>query len=88
VPELKGKYLFGDMVNGRLFYIETANLRAGMNTSLKEWQISLNGSRTSFRALCDDARLSLRFGIDQHHELYLSTMPDGKIYKIVSAKKL
>ncbi|MEO5600195.1 MAG: PQQ-dependent sugar dehydrogenase [Cyclobacteriaceae bacterium] len=88
VPELAGKYLFGDMVNGRLFYIEMANLQPGVQTQMKEWQISLNGKRTSFKALCEDERLSLRFGKDQKGEIYLSTMPDGKIYRIVSARHL
>ena len=86
VPQLAEKYLFGDMVNGRLFYVDMADLKSGRQSLIKEWQISINGTRTSFKALCEDDRLSLRFGRDYLGEIYLSTMPDGKIYKLVSAE--
>lgn len=85
IPALKGKYLFGDMVNGRLFYINTDDIREGARTPMKELRISLNGKLTSFKELCDDARLSVRFGRDHDGEIYLSTMPDGKVYKVVNA---
>ena len=86
VPELKGKYLFGDMVNGRLFYVNVDDLKHGEPTQIKEFQISLNGKNTSFKALCDEERLSMRFGRDHEGEIYISTMPDGKIYKLVGVK--
>ena len=83
IPALKGKYLFGDMVNGRLFYVEEADIKPDVPATMKEWRISLNGRITSFKELCDDVRLSMRFGRDHLGEIYLSTMPDGKIYKLV-----
>ena len=83
IPELKGKYLFGDMVNGRLFYVEVKDLEPNQPAPMKEWRISLNGKITSFKELCDDARLSMRFGRDHLGEIYLSTMPDGKVYRLV-----
>lgn len=86
IPQLVGKYLFGDMVNGRLFYVDVADLKPGRQTPIKEWQIAINGTRTSFKRLCEDERLSMRFGIDFQGEIYLSTMPDGKLYKLISAK--
>jgi glucose/arabinose dehydrogenase len=83
VPELKGKYLFGDMVNGRLFYIEEKDIQRDVRAPMKEWRVSLNGKTTSFKELCDDERLSMRFGKDHEGEIYISTMPDGKVYKLV-----
>jgi glucose/arabinose dehydrogenase/mono/diheme cytochrome c family protein len=83
VPELKGKYLFGDMVNGRLFYIEEKDIQPDVRAPMKEWRVSLNGKTTSFKELCDDERLSMRFGRDHEGEIYISTMPDGKVYKLV-----
>lgn len=83
IPELKGKYLFGDMVNGRLFYVEEADIKPGIPAPMREWYISLNGKKTSFKELCDEERLSMRFGRDHEGEIYISTMPDGKIYKLV-----
>lgn len=85
IPALEGKYLFGDMVNGRLFYVNTDDIRENTPAPMKEFRISLNGKLTSFKELCNDARLSMRFGRDHEGEIYLSTMPDGKVYKIVSA---
>ena len=87
IPELKGKYLFGDMVNGRLFYVDVAALQPGKQVPINEFQVSLNGKRTSFRTLCDDERLSMRFGRDHLGEIYISTMPDGKVYKITGAQR-
>lgn len=88
IPQLTGKYLFGDMVNGRLFYLDVADLKPGMLTPIKEWQVSMNGTPTTFKKLCQDERLSLRFGQDHLGEIYLSTMPDGKVYKLVPSGNL
>jgi glucose/arabinose dehydrogenase/mono/diheme cytochrome c family protein len=83
IPQLKGKYLFGDMVNGRLFYVNVDDIKEGEKSAMKEFHISLDGKRTSFKELCDDERLSMRFGRDAEGEIYISTMPDGKVYKLV-----
>lgn len=85
IPELKGKYIFGDMVNGRLFYVNVEDVKPGAKAPVKEFQISFNGKRTTLKDLCDDERLSMRFGRDVNGEIYISTMPDGKVYKLVSA---
>lgn len=86
VPALEGKYLFGDMVNGRLFYVNVADIRERERAPMREFRVSLNGKITSFKELCNDERLSMRFGRDHEGEIYLSTMPDGKIYKLVGAR--
>ena len=86
IEELKGKYLFGDMVNGRLFYVNVEDIRPGEQTQMREFKITLNGKATSFKNLCNEERLSMRFGRDDSGEIYISTMPDGKIYKLVTAK--
>ncbi|HEU5146042.1 MAG TPA: PQQ-dependent sugar dehydrogenase [Chryseosolibacter sp.] len=87
IPELKGKYIFGDMVNGRLFYVNVDDVKPGAKAPMKEFQISLNGKRTTFKALCNDERLSMRFGRDADGEIYISTMPDGMVYKLVKAQQ-
>ena len=86
IADLKGKYLFGDMVNGRLFYVNVDDIKAGEKAPMKEFKISINGKTTSFKELCNDERLSVRFGRDHEGEIYLSTMPDGKVYKLVTRK--
>ncbi len=87
IPALKGKYLFGDMVNGRLFYVNAADIQEGEKAPMKEFRISLDGKITSFKELCQGSeRLSMRFGRDHEGEIYLSTMPDGVVYKVIAAK--
>jgi len=80
--ELRGKYLFGDVVNGRLFYIETANLEAGKQSTIYEWQISLAGKRKTLRELCGADKVDVRFGKDDKGRFYILTKPDGKIYRL------
>ncbi len=83
IPELNGKYVFGDMVNGRLFYVDVDDIHPGKPARMREFQVALDGKRTSFKELCNDERLSMRFGRDYQGEIYISTMPDGKVYKLV-----
>lgn len=85
IPQLQGKYIFGDMVNGRLFYVNVSDIQPGRPAPMSEFRVSLNGKMTSFKSLCDDERLSMRFGRDHLGEIYISTMPDGKIYKVTNA---
>ncbi len=89
IPELKGKFLFGDIVKGRLFYIEMKDVKLGTLAPIKEFQISLNGEITTLFKLCDadknGDKVDERFHQDRNGELYLTTKPDGMIYKIVSA---
>jgi hypothetical protein len=84
VAQLKGKYIFGDMVNGRLFYINVDDILPGKPAPMKEFRVALNGKVTSFKDLCDDTRLSMRFGRDDDGEIYISTMPDGNVYQLVN----
>lgn len=83
IPALTGKYIFGDMTKGRLFYVDIADIKEGKQAPMREFRVSLNGKVTSFQDLCNGERLSLRFGRDHRGEIYLSTMPDGKLYKLV-----
>ena len=92
LPQLREKYVFSDIVTGRVFYIDTHDLRPGEPTEIKELGLSFDGQerdlidvvglgpdpteRTRLRA---DARL----GIDAAGELYLLTKRDGWIRKLV-----
>jgi mono/diheme cytochrome c family protein len=83
IPELKGKYVFGDIPSGRLFYVTLSDLKPGKLALVREWFVSINGKRISLRDLCEQNRVDLRFARDNQGELYISTKPDGKIYKLV-----
>ncbi len=88
IPELNGKYLFGDIASGRLFYVEMADIKSGSQATIKEWQISVGGVRKTLVELCKNNRVDMRFGRDAKGELYLVMKPDGKVYRLVRAAHL
>ncbi len=85
ISPLKGKYLFGDIPTGRLFYVNMADIKQGRQAPIKTWKISINGSQRTLAELCGSERVDLHFGRDAHGELYILTKADGKVYKLVSA---
>lgn len=85
IPELTGKYLFGDMNNGRLYYIDLADVRPDHITEIKEWHITLNGELITTAELCGSKRVDLRFGKDDKGDVYFFSKQDGKVYRLASA---
>ncbi len=85
LPQLVGKFVFGDIVKGRLFYVEMKDLKLGSQAPIKEWQVSLDGQIKTLSELCEAEKVDERFGRDSKGELYITTKPDGKIYRLVSA---
>jgi len=86
LPELYGKYIFGDIVTGRLFFVEEAELKFGALAPIHEIHLSLNGEATSMKSLLDGGRVDLRIGWDAEGEMYLLEKPNGRIYKAIKAK--
>ena len=84
VPQLAGKFLFGDISPGRLFYINIADIKLGKQATIREWDVSVNGTPTTLKELCGGERVALHFGRDSRGELYILTHT-GKVYKLVSA---
>lgn len=84
IQELKNKYIFGDIVNGRLFYV---NIDKPLTDSIiYEIIVMNNGKTTSLSEITQTSRLHLRIGYDHHSkELYIITKSDGRIRKIASA---
>lgn len=83
IPQLTGKYVFGDIGTGKLFYVKTGDLRLGKQATIKKWNISMDGVPTTLARLYGSPRVDLRFAKDKNGELYLLTKADGKIYKLV-----
>lgn len=83
VPALEGKCIFGDIVSGRLFYVDMKDIQLGRQAPIKEFRVSLNGEIKDLAEICGNMRVDLRFGRDADGELYLFTKPDGKVYRIV-----
>lgn len=82
IQSLKNKYVFGDIVNGRLFYVNiTPQLR---DSAIYELSILKNGLETNLREMSGIKRLHLRIGYDRFaKQLYVITKADGKIYRVV-----
>ena len=85
VPELKGKIIFGDIVRGRVFYVESDDLQIGRQSVIQEMNVSLNGMSTTMIELSGAQKVDMRFGRDHKGELYVMSKPDGKVYKVVKA---
>jgi glucose/arabinose dehydrogenase len=87
VKPLMGKYIFGDIVKGRLFYVEMKDLAIGKQAVIKELQLKLNGQKKTLTELTGEDKVDVRFGRDHTGEMYILTKPDGRVYKIVGAKQ-
>lgn len=85
IPQLKGKYLFGDIATGRLFYINIADIKLGKMAPVMEWKVSIKGISHTLKELCKNERADLHFGRDSKGELYILTKTDGKVYKLTGA---
>lgn len=87
LPALEGKYLFGDIVSGRVYFVEASDLERGegdadiRNVSLLD---SGNTERT-FDHFSGSPRADLRFSMDEKGEIYLLSKANGTIWAITSA---
>jgi glucose/arabinose dehydrogenase/cytochrome c2 len=84
VPSLKNKFIFGDIPSGRLFYINTADIRQGTQATVHEWRIAVNNIPKSLKQVCGCDRVDLRFGRDAGGELYILTKVNGMLYKMTN----
>jgi glucose/arabinose dehydrogenase len=92
IPELQGKYVFADMVRGRLFFIEVEGLSPGEPALIQELRVQFDGVEREFHdvssypnAYSPSNRSDLRMGIDSEGELYLLSKGDGRVRKLVPA---
>lgn len=85
IPQLQGKYIFGDVVNGRVFYVDANGLTVGRQAVIHELELERAGQLTTFRDLCGGARKTdLRIGEGLNGALFLYTKTDGRMYKVRS----
>jgi len=87
---LQGKYLFADLVEGRVFYTDTDEMVDGGSTEAQMHEVALydtDGTRKRMTDFVGDGRVDLRFGTDAEDNLYLLTKADGKIYKVVDTRR-
>ena len=87
VPQLQGKYIFGDIVRGRVFYVELKDVKEGSPAKIQEFSLALAGQPTTLKDQCKVDKVDLRIGRDAAGELYLMTKSDGVMYKVVKSGK-
>jgi hypothetical protein len=85
VPELAGRYVFGDIVNGRIFHLDADDLEHGRPTEIEELTLLRDGQPITLLDLVDAPRADLRFGQDESGEIYITTKQDGMIRTFESA---
>ena len=86
VPVLKGKYIFGDIPRGKVFYAEADEMKLGQQAPVYELSLEFEGQSTDLVSMVQNRRVDLRFGQDAAGELYLFTKANGTLYKVVDCK--
>ena len=87
VPLLKGKYVFGDIPRGKVFFAEVAEMELGQQVPVYQVKLEFNGQSTDLETMTESRRVDLRFGMDSAGELYLFTKSNGTLYRVVDAKE-
>ncbi|SFB41531.1 Concanavalin A-like lectin/glucanases superfamily protein [Amycolatopsis marina] len=88
LPLLRGKYIFGDLVDGRVLYTEVNQMKRGRESAtLHELQLfDTSGKRMRMTDFVGDGRVDLRFGMDAKGDLYLLAKANGKIWKVTGTR--
>jgi hypothetical protein len=90
LPLLWGKYLFGDDVNGRMFYTNAHEMRRGGKLAPVH-ELTLfdpSGKQVTMQELAGHPRVDLRLGRDARGQLYVLSKANGKIWKVTGARLL
>ena len=82
IPQLTGKYLFGDINNGRLFFVDSHQLTPGKQTTIQELALLIDGKITTLQTISGKVKPDVRFGTGARGELYVLTKSDGTIYRV------
>ncbi|MET0135531.1 MAG: PQQ-dependent sugar dehydrogenase, partial [Kibdelosporangium sp.] len=90
VPALFGKYIFGDGVDGRLFYTNTAEMRRGQGLA-KMYELLVTdrtGRPMTMQDMAGDRRTDIRFGTDSAGDLFVMAKANGKIWKVTGTRSM
>ncbi|GAB2808956.1 hypothetical protein GCM10027176_12160 [Actinoallomurus bryophytorum] len=88
LPELYGKYIFGDLVDGSVLYTNEREMRRGGPRApiYRLMVFDRTGKRVTMQELAGDKRVDLRFGRDSEGEPFLISKANGKIWKVVGTR--
>lgn len=76
---LKGKFVFGDVPSGRLFF---ADLNESPTPKVQTWGVTFEGKEVSMQTLVNHDRVDLKFGTDADKKVYIMSKTEGKVYRI------
>jgi mono/diheme cytochrome c family protein len=79
---LKGKYIFGDILRGRVFYVENADLKLGHQSVIKEFDLQFGDLKSTYLDLVKNKKADIRFGLGENNAFYIWAKTDGKIWQI------
>jgi Glucose / Sorbosone dehydrogenase/Concanavalin A-like lectin/glucanases superfamily len=88
---LAGKYVFGDLVTGEVFWTSADEMRQGASQEATVHEMQLfdtEGNRMRMPDFVDDPRIDLRFGTDADRNLYLLAKANGMVWKVVGTKQV
>ena len=88
IPALKGKYIFGDISLGTLFYSEVSEMNDGQQAAVYRLQLAIDGKLTDMETVTGSKRVDLRIGTDVQGELYLLSKANGGVYKVLDVIEL
>ncbi len=84
ISSLQGKYIFGDLVNGRMFYTDVDDMIIGNVATIHELTLFHNGSEQTLLQIMGNApRADLRFGVDTDGEIFVIAKRTGEIFRLV-----
>lgn len=87
IPLLKGKYVFGDISLGTLFYSDVAEMIEGQQAPVYRLDVAIDGQVSDMETITQNKRVDLRIGMDSAGELYLLTKGNGTVYKVVDCRE-
>ncbi|MBC2840365.1 PQQ-dependent sugar dehydrogenase [Robiginitalea sp. SC105] len=88
IPLLKGKYIFGDIPRGSLFFANLAEMQEGSQAPVFRFGLEYQGRPVKLVDLVPGQRVDLRLGLGPGRALYLFTKADGRIYRVNGCKKM
>ncbi|MFE0588432.1 PQQ-dependent sugar dehydrogenase [Micromonospora echinospora] len=95
LPALKGKYVFGDLVDGQVLYTEANEMRRGHDPATIHRLALFTAAGAPVRmqdlsgpgAPGNPERVDLRFGTDAAGALYLLAKSNGKVWKVTGTRE-
>lgn len=86
LPHLYGQFLWGEIVDGRFYFIDVDSVEQNVQSQIHELRIKLDGNLVTMRDLISGSRVDLKFGYDENRELFILEKNQGKIYQVLGSE--